>query len=227
MDALKQIPQVFFEFFARLVPGLVALTLWMALLGGAQLWPNVLNTVAAGRVTNENIVTVFLIVGISVCYVIGQLIAPFGKLMQRITEWFVALIRWVTKWFVVLIRWVKHRLREAETKREDGDERPRAKPDRKGDYDWLRANRTDLGALVAKIRAEYTMFYALSAIFSIALAARLYWAPPIDAREILVFLVFIVACAGRGFSVKSTCNDTAKKLRDALPAIDEQPMAKR
>ena len=49
MEALKQIPQAFFEFFARLVPGFVAFGLWLGLFGGADHWQNVLGMVMVGR----------------------------------------------------------------------------------------------------------------------------------------------------------------------------------
>jgi len=39
------------------------------------------------------------------------------------------------------------------------------------EYDWLRMHRPDAGALVAKIRAEYTMHYSLAAAFTIGLVA--------------------------------------------------------
>jgi hypothetical protein len=43
---------------------------------------------------------------------------------------------------------------------------PRSKSAEKktSDYDWLRANFPEQGVLVAKIRAEYTMFHSFAAV---------------------------------------------------------------
>ena len=55
MEALRLIPQAFFEFFARLVPGAVALVMWMALFGGAGCWQSILEAFAAGRLDESNV----------------------------------------------------------------------------------------------------------------------------------------------------------------------------
>ena len=86
MDALKLIPQSFFEFFARLVPGGVAFAIWMTLFDGAYRWPAVLETLAAGRLDKSNVAVFAFFVAISIAYGIGQLVAPFGKAAQRISE---------------------------------------------------------------------------------------------------------------------------------------------
>lgn len=209
MDALKQIPQAFFEFFARLIPGFVALTLWMGLFGGAGQWPDVLNAVVAGRLTDENIVSVALIMGLSVCYVAGQLIAPFGKLVQRLTEGLVSLVCEVGER-------LRKKAKLDHTSANTIEHALPASSVRGGDYDWLRAKFPEQGALVAKIRAEYTMFYAVSAIFAAALVAQILRSPPFAAGEIVILLVFAVAWAARGFHVTKTCREAARKLRDAL-----------
>jgi len=199
MDALKQIPQAFFEFFARLVPGFVVLTLWMTLFDGMGQWQAALKSLTADLLSEANIVSVILIVGLFACYAAGQLIAPFGKAMQRITE------------AVVNPKKAVEKIAGLFPNANDSGEVP------PGDYDWLRARAPELGSFVAKIRAEYTMFYAVAAIFFASILLRWQMTQPVNGREIIVLALLGVACAWRGYTVTSTCKETAKKLRAAFP----------
>lgn len=209
MDALKLIPQAFFEFFARLVPGFLAFALWIGLFGGDVHWPHVLGIVMAGGVTTDNTVSAVLVIGLSGCYVAGQLVAPFGKLMQWLTE------KFVTKGKSGWTR-MKELLKRGEPSAPATKPGPKDPSPPTGDYDWLRAKFPDQGALVGKIRAEYTMFYSLSAIVVTALLARGFGSSPVARLELVILALFAVAFATRGFNTKKTCNETAKKLRTAL-----------
>lgn len=186
MEVFKEIPQSFFELFARLVPGLAAFALWLGLFGGAREWARILEAFTAGHLNADNVTVNALFLSLSLAYVAGQLVAPFGKGMQRIAE------------------------HVGKTKKPPGSAEGKA-----NDYDWLRANRPPLGALVAKIRAEHTMFHSLSAVFVLALAIRLATGPAGPGAP-LILLVLGVACAVRGYAVKKTLDKTARKLRAAI-----------
>lgn len=133
MELVKLIPQAFFDLFARLVPGLLALVLWFGLFGSPDDWATALQAVTADRLDSDNVVATIAIVGLVGAYTIGQLTAPFGKLLQRFAE-----------------RLAKEMDHEKGAKKEPKEELK--------DYDWLRANHPGSGALAAKIRAESTMF---------------------------------------------------------------------
>src|SRR5690349_1365932 len=68
VDSLRHIPQVFFEFFARLLPGFAALILWLWLFGGAAGWRALLDTMVAGKLDANNAVSAAALVGVSGCY---------------------------------------------------------------------------------------------------------------------------------------------------------------
>jgi hypothetical protein len=125
MDAFKFIPQLFFDLIARVVPGVVALVMFVMVIPSA--WYELIKT---AQVKPSFAAVSFVTMGAG--YVVGHLIAPLGKLL---------LCRWTQK---IKVPW--------------------------GQYDWLRINRPDGGALAAKIRAEYTMHASLAAAFALALA---------------------------------------------------------
>jgi hypothetical protein len=85
MDALRLIPSVFFDGIARVVPGVAAIVAYLLI--SKQSWSQILEktlgppfAAAQGLLT----ATVFLFLA---AYIVGQLIAPFAKLVQRIGEW--------------------------------------------------------------------------------------------------------------------------------------------
>jgi hypothetical protein len=200
MDALKFLPQAFFEFFARLVPGGVALVVWMVLLGGADHWPYILRTFAAGQLDTSNVAGIAIFVAISSAYGLGQLFAPLGKAAQRASEFAAASILIPAR--DTATRFVKKEPTKA--KSISGD-----------DYDWLRANAPALGELVAKIRSEHTMFYSLASIFAVASTAYL-WTACFAWIKFVLLIVAAIACAGRGYSTRMTMRETAQKLRKSL-----------
>lgn len=203
MDALKHIPQSFFEFFARLVPGFVAFVAWIVLFDGEKQWRLALETFTADRLSPGNVTFVACFVSLSLAYVLGQLVAPFGKGMQRVTERLASptdkILKPTRKWFKIYLKGSDNH-NETEKLEEDN-------------YDWLRANKPELGALVAKIRAEYTMFYALCAVFLIVWAAYYALARMPISVESALLMVMAVACACRGYSAGKTCKETSRKLR--------------
>ena len=133
MDALRLIPQLFFDLLARVVPGVVLLLIVAALHTNGG-WKDLLNIAAGGRLDPENAFAFAFFIPLGVGFVLGHLIAPIGKTLGG---------------------WVRH----------PGFKAPWR------EYDWLRMHRPDAGALVAKIRAEYTMHYSLAAAFAIGLVA--------------------------------------------------------
>lgn len=200
METLKLIPQAFFEFLARLVPGGVALVVWMALFGGADHWPSILGTFAANQLDTSNVSGIAVFVSISLAYGLGQLVAPLGKAAQRVSE-FAAVTFLIPARDAALGMVGK---KPSDAKQISGE-----------DYDWLRANAPALGELVAKIRSEHTMFYSLAAIFAVAAAACL-GSAYFEWTKFVVLVVAAVACAGRGYSTRLTMRETAQKLRKGL-----------
>jgi|GEM_PF-4966627 len=272
MDALKQIPQSFFEFFARLVPGAVAFALWLGLFGGGPKWKQALLTVTAGLLRPEDVLPVSLGAATATCYVVGQLAAPFGKVMQRLCEnmatvmtrheWLGRAILTVQKLPAGLTAKDRYALRKAaldlaesekkakqrlerldeeaalrrewlataleketqtalakhgEIPKEPDKSRSQEAPKPK-DYDWLRANAPELGALAAKIRAEHTMFHSISVIFLAAFVVELAQRGAMAPTRLAILFTLGVACAVRGYSVSETFRETSKKLRDAAEA---------
>src|SRR5215813_6122454 len=124
MDALKLVPQLFFDLIARVVPGVVLLVLFSLITPGMS-WETTLNLAAGGKLDKGNAFAFSLFLPLALGYVLGHLIAPLGKLLGRAT-----------------------------TANEPWER-----------YDYLRVHLPDIGALTAKIRAEYTMHFSLAAAF--------------------------------------------------------------
>lgn len=88
MDSLKLIPSVFFDAIARVVPGATAIVAFLLISG--RTWSQILeNTLGSPFAERDSLLTATGLLLFS-AYVVGQLIAPFAKLAQRIGEW---------KWF--------------------------------------------------------------------------------------------------------------------------------
>ena len=87
MDSLKLIPQVFFDLIGRVVPGAVGVL--AALLLSKTTWQSWLHVTLGETVGAESsLVTVFTF--LAAAYVVGQLLSPLAKLVQRVGElrWF-------------------------------------------------------------------------------------------------------------------------------------------
>jgi len=84
MDALKSIPSGFFDAIARIVPGFVAIVL--ALIVSDYTWKQITDSIFGEGVIADDKSFAFLVILFFASYVVGQLIAPFAKLVQRIGE---------------------------------------------------------------------------------------------------------------------------------------------
>ncbi|WP_062384754.1 hypothetical protein [Demequina iriomotensis] len=201
MGSLMQlIPQVFFDFYARYVPGLVLVGAWILLPGDAA-WSSLLTKVLGGKLDADNAFPAAAAALIFVPFVAGYVIAPLAKAVQRGNE---------HGWW--------HPPRPSRDRHAAPGVRAALRPryswvleDQgagKG-YDWLRANDPPSGALVAKIRAEFTMHNALAVAFAGAAimafcAGRPWWAAGAAVAAPLM------AC--RGASTEGTFHKSTRKL---------------
>jgi hypothetical protein len=187
MDALKLIPQIFFDVIARIIPG----ALLMLLLDHAIEMNFTEIALNAFKVNAElrKSALVWIIVVTTSAYVLGHLIAPFIRLLEKEGRY---------KPYRILRHplhvFVKPSTKEPEVLKEivDPDSRqyfPHMRAYLKteldettGDagvtdydktvfvwYDWLRLNYPEIGALTAKIRAEYTMYGGMAVAMIVAL----------------------------------------------------------
>lgn len=190
MDALRLIPQMFFDLLARVVPGVVLLVIAAALHTNGG-WKDLLNIAAGGSLDPANAFAFAFFIPLGVGFVLGHLIAPIGKTLGG---------------------WVRH----------PGFKAPWR------EYDWLRMHRPDAGALVAKIRAEYTMHYSLAAAFAIGLGAGIAMhalgttgAPPLWGLVALAALTALSLWRGR--DTEKTFADSARQLyavaQEELPVL--------
>jgi hypothetical protein len=81
-DALKLIPQGFFDLIARMVPGAVAIVVAQIL--RSESWESDLERVFGPSIAASATASVTLFLGAA--YISGQLISPLAKLMQRVGE---------------------------------------------------------------------------------------------------------------------------------------------
>ena len=187
MEFGKLVPQIFFDILTRFVPGAVLLCSWIVFLGQDD-WRRLLNAVLGGNLQDDNALPVSMLALVFLSFLLGYLLAPFTRGVQRLNE-DPPLVAKVTgkRWFA-----------------NDPDAEPR--------YDWLRAHRPAAGALCAKIRAEYTMYYALSAVFlAVAVMASVSgafaWA--------LASLLAVPLTAWRGAKIEETFQETTRKFHSA------------
>jgi hypothetical protein len=185
MEFGKLIPQVFFDILARFVPGAILLGSWIVLLGQYD-WSRLLKALLGGYLYNGNALLASALTFSFLSFALGYVLAPFAKGVQRLNEarWYVLKkLKWVTK---------------------DGEVGKR--------YDWLRARHPDVGALSAKIRAEYTMYNALSVVFvAITIMASIrgsLWALP--------SFLGVPLMIWRGSKTQETFQETTMKLSSEL-----------
>ena len=192
MEFGKLIPQIFFDILTRFVPGAVLLCSWIVFLGRDD-WRRLLDSLLGGNLHDDNALPVSMLALLFLSFLLGYLLAPFTRGMQRLNE----APPLVTK--VTRRRWFAN----------DPDAEPR--------YDWLRAHQPAAGALCAKIRAEYTMYYALSAAFlAVAVMASasgaVAWA--------LASLLAVPLTAWRGAKIEETFQDTTRKFHSAYTGTE-------
>ncbi len=210
MDALKILPQAFFDLIARVVPGLVALLLlaWFE----PSTWDAI--TTTFGRLTGKTGTELSLWLLLGAAYVVGHLLSPVTKSVQWITERYPRVEGEGDKKKRFWLR--------VNTK----SELKKFKPD-SSKYDWLRVHWPDAGGLSAKLRAEFTLYNTLSAIFflfAVWVGARYRWA-----GSVAVLLLFSIMMAARGRETEDTmrkCVDNFEKaakevLKSAPPKLLE------
>ncbi len=83
MDSLKLIPQVFFDFIGRVVPGAVGIV--ACLLFSGRTWESWLSAILGDSLATDS-VSVAILIFLFASYVVGQLLSPAAKLVQRIGE---------------------------------------------------------------------------------------------------------------------------------------------
>ncbi|GID26146.1 hypothetical protein [Paractinoplanes brasiliensis] len=213
MKALAElVPQVFFDILARYVPGLVLLGSWIIMFGHDE-WRWLLNAVVGGQLNSGNAIAAATLVLLFVPFVVGYVIAPAAKIVQRGNEhgWWLPPLpsrsvyegadrRWRPKYWWVM----------SDKAAGDG-------------YDWLRKNAPEAGAFAAKIRAEFTMHNALAvaflAISVMALfAGEILWAAA--SGSIVLLMV------RRGAETEKTFQSTTRKLCRAASQDSSQNPAR-
>jgi hypothetical protein len=85
MEILKLIPQIFFDLIARVVPGAAGVVAYLLLSGTT--WESLLSGVMGKSLATDSLVFSILIF-LAAAYVVGQLISPAAKIVQRIGEYF-------------------------------------------------------------------------------------------------------------------------------------------
>jgi SAM-dependent methyltransferase len=182
MEFGKLIPQVFFDVLARYIPGAVLLGSWIILFGQDG-WSHLLNVLLAGHLNGSNALPTATLLLFFMPFVVGYVLAPFAKGVQRGNE---------HHWWLLPRKWgIK-------------EDEPAGNA-----YDWLRVNKADAGALCAKIRAEFTMHNALSVAFlavtvMAVIAGEYYWA--IASGLAVPLMVF------RGATTEKTFHSTTRKF---------------
>jgi hypothetical protein len=199
MDSLKLIPSVFFDGIARVVPGATAIVAYLLLSGST--WSQILEkTLGRSFAESDALLTATGLLFFA-AYVVGQLIAPLAKGVQRIGEG-------------KKIKWNKIQKMFDPPKMDDDA------------YDVLRFYHKDAGAQCAKIRAEFTMYNGLAIVF---LASSIGYGVLTPTWNWLVMGTLVgaaLATAIRGRTTRDTFNETVMKFTRAakltkLPA--EQP----
>jgi SAM-dependent methyltransferase len=194
MEFGKLIPQVFFDVLARYIPGAVLLGSWIILFGQHG-WAHLLNVILAGHLDSSNALPAATLLLFFMPFVVGYVLAPFAKGVQRGNE---------HHWWLLPRKWgIK-------------EDKPAGNA-----YDWLRVNNKDAGALCAKIRAEFTMHNALSVAFlaitvMACRAGEYYWAIASGLAAPLM--------AFRGATTEKTFHSTTRKFcKAAKGCVLEEP----
>ncbi len=210
MEALKLVPQIFFDLIARVVPGAVALLIVNLEVPGC--WSSLLGSLSANQLDSDNATVFVFMTLLGLAYIIGQIVAPLGKLLEKIGPQIKSLAYLFAEG-VDPKRPVISAFRE-----ELGNPAAYDSSCEKVIwywYDWLRLHASDAGALTAKIRAEYGMYYGLSAVFVLGAIGNLIterslgsvpWPWVIFTLIVLAVLMFI---RGRDTDMtfrKSVCN---------------------
>jgi hypothetical protein len=206
MDGLKLIPSVFFDAIARVVPGAAAILAFLVLFqgGGAarQSWSSIVDRYLGSPFAATNSLLVSTSLFLFAAYVVGQLLSPYAKLVQRIGE----------SEFVQGIA----RSRLVQRIGKGLGFNPKQMPNApSGAYDWLRTHGKAAGAQCAKIRAEFTMHNGLAVVFLTSSVCYPIQTPDWDWRILLALLIATVSTAIRGRTTRDTFEETVRKFADA------------
>ena len=213
-ESLKLVPQVFFDLIARVVPGAVATVACLLLTGST--WSSVVATVIGGRADAESFPVISMLLFVFSSYVIGQIISPLVKLLQRLTESDV--VDRCFRQFPLIGKYCDIEC-----------PKPKA-PD--GDYDFLRSHHPAIGEMCQKIRAEFLMHYGIAVVFlASAVCSLLPTASPAigdSYSRCFVLCALLIGAAVttiRARATRDTHEKTIEKFAKALKGEREQENA--
>ena len=212
MEALKIIPQVFFDLIARVVPGSVGIVVYLLFCGIT--WDTTISY-SFGPSFAQGSITLSFLIFLGTGYVIGELISPIAKMVQRITETNGSiLITWLKALGTI---WKKGKKEEEKTSsnKQPEIESPEFK-EAKIRYDRLRLKHPEVGALCAKIRAEFTMHNGLAFVFAISALFYPFSVLPFHWYALSFLLLMIILTAHRGRTTNKTFNETVAKFTQVL-----------
>ena len=229
MDALKLIPQIFFDVIARIVPGSVAFVILELTVPGG-LWARTLERVAAGGVEPRKSATMAALVWLGASYVLGQLTSPAGKVVEGIAVKIVTpRVHEALNSSSAGLKWLTNRIPKELIKYFESGPGPEKVQLKR--YDWLRLYKADAGALTAKIRAEYTMFFALSAILLasvplVLISTTAFVSRLAPWRLALGLLLGAIVLASRGRDIRRTFFNSVSNFYSAATAGSERGLTK-
>src|SRR3954451_16655375 len=85
MEFGKLVPQMLFDILTRFVPGAVLLCSWIVFLGQDD-WRRLLDALLGGHLHDDNALPVSMLALLFLSFLLGSLLAPFTRGMQRLTE---------------------------------------------------------------------------------------------------------------------------------------------
>src|SRR5262249_40492405 len=145
-----------------------------------QSWSSFLDRYLGPPFTTKDSLLVSTTLFLFAAYVMGQLLSPYAKLVQRLGESrlvqriAIARSKFVQRIEIAIARsklcqriekWLGIIKQESEPKSmQESEPKPMPNAD-KGAYDWLRIHSKEAGAQCAKIRAEFTMHNGLAVVF--------------------------------------------------------------
>jgi hypothetical protein len=162
MDALKEIPQIFFDLIARVIPGLLAL--FVLDCDGVLQWSRVVSSVSGSRSQESNSFGLSLLIAIAAAYLIGHMLSLISKQLESLADYSGFTYRAVKNIEKDLHRppvsWAEVSLEAEEVRKKDWTSNDEIWQK----YDWLRVNKPSAGSLAVRMRAEYTMYFSVCAV---------------------------------------------------------------
>lgn len=202
MDALKLIPQLFYDLISRVFPGSVAIVLLTA---STDLKLGKLITDPWEGATAIQESAFMLGFGFVVAaYLVGQIISPISDFIEQnlikrlFPSYFQVLQLGLSSKGTYSPSMRKVLLKELGSEREDDASQITPGQYQKAVfvwYDWLRVNFQEAGANAAKIRAEYRMHSQNTVVFIATLMTHLIWTSTQQA-DLKLALIILTATAG-------------------------------